>query len=107
MSETDEKLQSLLAFIQENGRVCPRPIDWQDFWESLPAKQQTNEGWEPPLPIVLDEWWGSTDEQKAERFREHVTWAAQHHALDAADTFLRALPDLSWHCRLEHQETED
>jgi putative hemolysin len=53
MRDTDEKLRRLLEFIQDHGRVCPRPIDWQDFWESLPAKKQTDAGGSHPCLYCL------------------------------------------------------
>ena len=93
----DEKLDALLTFVRADDRVCPRPFDWQKFWESLPATRQTSTGWQPALPLVLAGWWGSTNQQKAERLSEHIVWAAQHGGLDAADSFLRGLTTEGWH----------
>jgi hypothetical protein len=93
----DDKLDALLTFVRADDRVCPRALEWQKFWESLPARRQTSAGWQPALPLVLAGWWGSTNQQKAERLSEHIVWAAQHGGLDAADAFLRGLTTECWH----------
>jgi hypothetical protein len=61
-------LEALLAFVKDGDRVCPRPMEWQDFWESLPDARRTDAGWQPAPPLVLGAWWNTTDEAKAERF---------------------------------------
>jgi hypothetical protein len=33
----DEKLDALLSIVRDDDRVCPRPLEWQKFWESLPC----------------------------------------------------------------------
>ncbi len=91
------QLAALLTFVQSEDRVCPRPMNWQDFWTSLPNAKRTDEGWEPAPPIVLSAWRGASNAAKADRLREHIEWAALHGGLDAADTFLRGLPIEAWH----------
>jgi hypothetical protein len=93
----DEQLSALLAFVQADERVCPRPIEWNQFWQSLPGAQRTEHGFTPAAPLILAAWHGSSDHQKADRLREHIMWAAAHGALDEADQFLRQLPLEAWH----------
>lgn len=96
-SSTHHELASLLAFVRAEGRVCPRPLNWQEFWNSLPDAKRTEKGWEPAPPIVLSGWHNSSNAAKAARLREHIEWAAEHDGLDAADKFLRSLPLEAWH----------
>ena len=92
-----EKLTALHFLVQAGDRVCPRPMDWQRFWESLPGATRTEVGFVPAAPIVLSGWWHSTNEAKAERLREQIVWAASHGGLDVADAFLRGLAIDAWH----------
>jgi hypothetical protein len=78
-------------------RVCPVPKKWQELWEMLPDKQRIDGQWAPPLPLILDGWWYSSDEQKADRLKQHCEWAAEHEALSEVDAFLRSLVDVDWH----------
>jgi hypothetical protein len=96
MNDADT-LDALLAFVKDEDRVCPRPMEWQDFWESLPDARRTDDGWQPAPPLVLSAWWSTTDHAKSDRLREHIEWAADHGAIEAADRFLRALPLEAWH----------
>ncbi|MBL8564502.1 MAG: hypothetical protein JNM89_02155 [Hyphomicrobiaceae bacterium] len=95
--DTEKRLADLLAFVASDGRVCPRPMEWQDFWKMLPQARRTASGFTPAPPLVLSAWHGSSDEAKAARLREHILWAAERGRLDAADRFLRSLPVEAWH----------
>jgi hypothetical protein len=96
MNDT-EKLEVLLAFVQDEDRVCPMPIEWNEFWKSLPGANGTHAAFQATAPFVLSAWWGTANEQKAERLRVQIKWAADSGAIDAADKFLRALPLKAWH----------
>ena len=72
-----KRLDVLLTFVRADDRVCPRPLDWQKFWEWVPYQANFYK-FEPALPLVLAGWWGSTNQQKAEPLSEHIVWATQH-----------------------------
>jgi len=92
---SEEKLQSLIDYVQYDGRVCP--MCWQELWEMLPdRKQKTSGGWEPPLPLILAAWWDTTAEQKRERLIGHIKYAANHGILDKVDKFIRELDPDQW-----------
>ena len=91
------KLAALLSFVQTDDRVCPRPIEWQSFWESLPGAERTTSGFTPAPPLVLAAWHGTSNEAKALRFREHILWASERGGIDAADQFLHSLAEEAWH----------
>lgn len=96
MPETDQ-LEALLAWCVADGRVCPHPLDWKRLWETLPGREYTGSGWRPALPLILAAWWSTTDDQKRDRLREHIEWAAAHGALDRVELLLRGLADDRWH----------
>ncbi len=85
-----------------NGRfkgevVCPQPMKWNALWEMLPDRVQHGAGWQPPLPLILDGWWYSTNEQKRERFQSHLDWASSHGAGDTIYDFLDSLEPQDWY----------
>lgn len=94
---TDPALTSLLSYCAENGRVCPKPIPWHEFWESLPNKRRLSITWEPRLPLVLGAWHVTSDADKVQCLVEHIEWAHANAALESSARYLRALPENSWH----------
>src|SRR5690606_276896 len=75
----------------------PMPIEWNEFWKLLPGADSTHAAFQATAPFVLSAWWGTTNEQKAERLSVQLKWAVDHGAMEAADKFLRALPPEAWH----------
>ena len=35
-----DTVESLIAYCQENGRVCPQPTHWHRLWELLPKAER-------------------------------------------------------------------
>lgn len=93
----DERLESILALIAKDGRVCPRPQQWDKLWKLLPDRSKDNGVWQPAPPLILSAWRATSDEQKATRLREHIRWAADRGALDAVAEFLINLAEDEWH----------
>jgi len=93
----EEKFKSLIDYVQSDGRVCPMPILWNNLWKMLPnRKQKGNGGWNPPLPLILAAWWDTTAEEKRERLKYHIDYAASHGVLEKVDSFLRKLKPDQW-----------
>ena len=93
----EDKLKSLIRYIQSEERVCPMPIFWKNLYELLPeCKQKENGGWEPPVPLILAAWWDTTAEQKRERLVVHIKHAVNNNVLNAVDKFLRKLTPDQW-----------
>lgn len=91
----EDKLKSLIEYVQAEGRVCP--AKWNEFWEMLPnKKQKPSGGWIPSLPLILAAWWDTTAAQKKERLREQIEYAAQQKFLDEVDKYLRNLGPDEW-----------
>jgi hypothetical protein len=92
-----ERLEALLAFVKGEDRICPMPIEWNEFWKLLPDANSSHTAFLATAPFVLSGWWSTTNEQKAERLRVQIQWAADRGAIEAADRFLRSLPLKAWH----------
>lgn len=93
----EEKIKSLLEYVQFNGRVCPMPTFWNDLWQMLPNRNQKESGgWDPSLPLILAAWWDTTAEEKRGRLKLHIEYAAKKGALDEIDKFLRSLSPDQW-----------
>jgi len=96
MSGSHDRLTALLAYVQENGRICPQPQQWHELWELLPDKKRVGMGWDPPSPLILGAWWYTSALEKHLRFREHIEYAALKGALETVDGFLRSLTSDQW-----------
>lgn len=92
-----ESLESILLFCRQSGRICPRPDLWNGLWEMLPNKSRDGAGWEPPLPLILNAWWFTSDSEKALRLKEHIEWAVKHQSLNVVAEYLRSLQESDWH----------
>lgn len=91
------KLEALLLYVQEGGRVCPQPDLWNKLWKMLPNRKPTETGWNPPLPLILGGWWYSTNLDKALLLSDHILYAAENGVLDGVDAYLRGLSEDQWH----------
>jgi hypothetical protein len=91
-------LDALLAYVQENGRVCPRPMRWNEMYQLLPdSVRPASGGREPALPLILGAWNFASNLEKIIRLREHIEYASEKGVLAEVDKFLRALPEVEWH----------
>ena len=45
-----ERLELLVSYCKENGRVGSMPMRWKELYELLPDKRRNGVEWEPPLP---------------------------------------------------------
>ena len=87
-------LEHILRHCAQDGRICPAPIKWNEFWEVLKKRQGVDS---PPPPLILAAWWTSSDEMKAERLQEQLKWADGNSRLSEAKEFLSRLADEEWH----------
>jgi hypothetical protein len=75
------------------SRVCPVPSRWNSLYLVLQRITHSK----PPVPLILNGWVYSSDQQKASRLREQIEWAHSHSVLDRAYRFLIELPEDDWH----------
>jgi len=85
-------MDDLLEDVFKHDRACPQPKEWQALWKMLPKIDDKN----PRSPLVLCAWYGP-DEDKKERFREHLEWADSAGVLDQVYGYLRILSGDQWH----------
>jgi hypothetical protein len=85
-----------IAEVGKDGRICPQPQAWNKLWETLPGRRQVGTGWEPSPPLILAAWSHTSDEQKRERFHDHLRWARDHDALDKIEQFISSLKPDDW-----------
>lgn len=90
-------IEEAIAIGTKDGRICPQPQRWNELWELLPNSERKGASWTPPLPLILDAWWETSDSQKQERFREHLLWTEKHNAFGAVLNFLKKLQNSDWH----------
>ena len=91
-----DSTHSLIAYCREHNRVCPLQQNWNALFEMLPNRRRTAVGWEPALPLILQDWDTTPPALKTLRLAEHIEWAAEHGALDAVAAYLRGLAEDQW-----------
>ena len=99
MSEQQKPIwtvDSLLAFVSSDRRICPMPMKWKELYEILPDIKPRGGGWEPPLPLILGGW-SADGWQKIERLAEHIRYAAEHGVLQQVGNFLFSLRREEWY----------
>lgn len=87
----------LIAEVGRDDRICPQPQVWNRLWEMLPDRRQVGAGWEPPLPLILAAWWRTSDDEKQQRFHDHLRWASDHGAFGDIEQFISSLKPDDWH----------
>lgn len=80
-------LESLLAYVTAERRVCPMPGAWDKLWRLLGRRSA------PPLILAA---WGSPWYVKRWRLEAQIRYAAEHGMLGRVDSFLRSLPREAW-----------
>jgi phosphoserine aminotransferase len=90
-------LDEVLQEIQNNKRVCPQPIKWKELYEMLPNKKRKDNGWDPPLPLILAAWWNTPALLKMHRLKEHIEWASREGCLEKVYNFLLSLDEKDWY----------
>jgi hypothetical protein len=90
------KLELLLAYCKENGRVCPTPTRWNELYDlMLTGKHQSGARQGPRRPLILAAW-SEPAELKALRLEEQLKWADYNTNLGDVDPFLRGLAESEW-----------
>jgi len=90
-------VEELLRYCRENGRICPRPQQWNELYQLLVKTPRTVVGQKPRLPPILAAWRETTDQEKQERLEQHIRWAHDHATFDPAAKYLGSLPEDKWH----------
>jgi hypothetical protein len=64
--------------------VCPNPDKWNhvykdllEVWESAGRKMA-----KPPIPLILDGWWASSDIDKYNRWNNTIEWAKNNECVE-------------------------
>jgi len=90
-------VEELLGYCRENGRICPRPQQWNELYQLLLTTPRTVVGQKPRLPLILAAWWETSDEEKHERLEQQIRWAHDHAMFHPAAKYLASLPEDKWH----------
>jgi hypothetical protein len=86
-------LESVLAEVLRNNRVCPMPSIWKKLYDYLPNKTEEL----PAVPRTSQEWGQLAPLQKRSRLRLHIEWAAAQGVLRQVHKALSTLPESKWH----------
>ena len=86
----------LMAELRKDGRVCPLPTRWLEFYRVL----QVAAGNRPlPAPPLTGSAWAATPTSaKRMCMREQAEWAVQNGCVGEAYRFLEQLPKGDWFC---------
>jgi hypothetical protein len=92
-----DRLQLLLQYICAEGRICPQQNRWHELWEMLPDRYRGDDDWNPPLPLIFDQWDNTTVQEKMQRLKDHIRYAAEKNLLDRVEKFIKGLAPDEWH----------
>ena len=64
----------------EMQEICPNPLAWNRAYSKLKKVwvECGKSGNQPPKPLVVDLWAYSSDNEKAARWQETLSWALDH-----------------------------
>ncbi|MDD5090015.1 MAG: hypothetical protein PHQ23_03780 [Candidatus Wallbacteria bacterium] len=89
-------VDEFLKELEDKKLICPQPDKWNELYELLPDKHRKGNGWIPPLPLILNGWWYSNDQEKKMRLREHLEYAEKKGVLNEVIDFLSNLRPEDW-----------
>lgn len=85
----------LMAETRKDGRVCPQPTRWLEFYRIL--QDAARGGALPPPPLTGSAWAATPPDTKRACFAEQAAWAVRQGCIAEAHAFLSALPASDWH----------
>ena len=65
---------------QDEDFICPQPLVWHSTHERLLKARPDGglRGSSPPVPLILNGWVFSSDEEKRRRWQDTERWAEEH-----------------------------
>ena len=85
----------LMAEVRKDGRICPQPTRWLEFYRVL---QDGAKGAAlPPPPLTGSAWASNSPTSKRNCFAAQVEWAVKNDCMVPAYEFLSALPKSDWY----------
>ena len=88
------RLNDLILYCSSNKRVCPIPQKWNELWRQLTKDKDKSE---LAVPLILAAWNEASDEEKAERLKEHLLYSEKVGMLDKTEAFLYRLNETHWY----------
>jgi hypothetical protein len=85
----------LMAETRKDGRVCPMPTRWLEFYRVL--QDNARGAALPQPPLSGSSWAGTPPSAKRQVFVEHLEWAVKNGCVGPAFHFLEALPKNDWY----------
>jgi hypothetical protein len=83
-----------------NERVCPIPYCWNELHD-IAIEADFNNSEHPKLPLILERWWDSSDDDKTSRFTELLLWAHKNQVSDVLWAYMTSLSEDEWHHKKE------
>lgn len=86
--ETRESVIKLIKYLEETGKICPKPWYWERFFILFKPRYE---------PCWLSAWWKTTPGEKKELFRKQLFYLAYRtdRYLQACH-FLDELEEMNW-----------
>lgn len=85
----------LMAESRKEGRVCPQPTRWLEFYRVLQENNPKGAAL-PSTPLTGSAWAATPSSAKRMCFREQLEWAVAQGQVTPAYDFLKALPPSDW-----------
>ena len=88
--------ESLVAFCEENNRVCPYPFKWAELYEKLLEGIEEDNVPKPPIPVVCAAWTYYPQISRTIQLMAQIEWADKYGRLDKMSRYLRRLKEKDW-----------
>ena len=87
--------QDLMAEARKDGRVCPQPTRWLEFYRVL--QDHARGAALPTPPLTGSAWAGNSPASKRIAFHAQIAWARDKGCVAPAYAFLSGLGNSDWY----------
>ena len=84
-----DSLDLVKTAVSRKEVVCPMPPVWNDFYKLIGGFKDKR--LEKVRPLILSSWNFATDDEKNQRFMQHLCFAEENNLGDRADRFFCSL----------------
>jgi hypothetical protein len=96
MKQEIRNIEELKKYFSDNSIACPLPTKWNELFNMLKNKIQSQGMMTPSRPLILAAWNETTHLDKMMRFYEHLMWAKKEGQAKEVIGYLMSLKDDEW-----------
>ena len=98
MENDYKKYENFLEGLQLQGKICLKGKYWDKAFTLITGSNQRDNSI-LPNPLILNGWHYSNDEEKSERFIEHLNFAYENGNWEKLMEYFNTVPEEAWYKR--------